>query len=67
MPSDILLQILGVFAGAAGAYAAIKADLTRAILLAEQSMAAAKRAHIRMDTFLNEKGKNYGYEEKNED
>ena len=53
MDSSILVQILGYFVGGAAVYAAIKADLARAIVLAEQAGEAAKEAHQRIDNLFN--------------
>lgn len=49
MSSELLIQALMVFAGAAGAYAAIKADLTRAIVLSEQAAQKAETLRERID------------------
>lgn len=49
----MLLQIVGYFVGGAAVYAAIKADLARAIVLAEQAGEAAREAHQRIDSLLN--------------
>lgn len=52
MSTDMLLQILGYFVGGAAVYAAIKADLARAIALAEQAVDASSKAHRRIDDIL---------------
>lgn len=49
MTPDFLLQLALGIASAAGVYAAIRADLARAVALAEQAVAAATRAHDRID------------------
>jgi ribosomal protein S9 len=48
MSGDLIIQALMAFAGAAGAYAAIKADLTRAIITAEMSLKQSGQAHDRL-------------------
>jgi hypothetical protein len=50
---DIALQLLGVFCGAAGVYAAIRADLVHARIVAEKAYANAERLHVRMDDHVN--------------
>jgi hypothetical protein len=50
------LQVLGMAAGAAGVYAAIRADLTRALIIAEHAAAAATEAHRRIDQHIIERG-----------
>jgi hypothetical protein len=49
---EFLIQLLVVFAGAAGVYAAIKADLTRAIVMAELAIKEAGGAHDRLSSHL---------------
>ncbi len=52
MSPDFILQvIIGVGAGA-GVYAAIKADLTRAILTAERAQLDATDAHKRLNSHI---------------
>lgn len=46
---DWLFQLLTAGAGAAGMYAAIRADLARLHERATQAMEAAQRAHDRID------------------
>lgn len=50
--SEIIMQGLGYIVGGAAVYAAIKSDLTRAIVLAEQAAEAAKGAHQRIDNYI---------------
>lgn len=52
MTPEIILQVIGYFVGGAAVYAAIKSDLTRAIVLAEQAGEAAKSAHGRIDLII---------------
>lgn len=54
MNEGVILQIVSMVAVAGGIYAAIKSDLTRAIMLAEQAVKAAESAHHRMDKHLDE-------------
>ena len=49
MSQDIVMQLLLTVATAGGVYAGVKADLTRAIMLAEQAQKAAESAHKRID------------------
>lgn len=53
MTIDLLVQIAGYLIGGVVAYAAMKSDLARAIVLAEQAGEAAKEAHQRIDLILN--------------
>lgn len=48
MSPEFLLQILMAVAAGAGVYAAIRADLTRAIVLAERAAEVADSAHERI-------------------
>lgn len=50
MSTEFLLQLALAGGTAAGIYAAIRADLARAIALAEQAIATASRAHDRIDS-----------------
>jgi hypothetical protein len=52
MTAEFILQLLVAFSGAAGVYAAIKADLTRAIILAEQATVSATEAHKRINQHI---------------
>lgn len=56
MDANFWLQLavaaLGAAASAVGVYAAIRADLTRAIVLAETAQTSASEAHSRIDTLL---------------
>lgn len=52
MTPDALLNLMGIIAGAAGVYAAIRADLTRAIVTAEHASKAADEAHGRLDVHI---------------
>lgn len=53
---DWLVQVLGAFCGAAGVYAAIRADLAYLRAKAESAEASASRAHVRLDDFLQLRG-----------
>lgn len=52
MSVDFLLQLAMVFVGGAGVYAAIKADLTRAIITAERAEKDAGEAHNRLNLHI---------------
>lgn len=52
MGPEFLLQLLAAVAAAAGVYAAIKSDLTKAIIKAEAAIVASDKAHTRIDTHL---------------
>jgi len=52
MTPDFLLNLLAVVAGAAGVYAAIKADLTKAIITAERAEKDAGEAHQRINLHI---------------
>lgn len=52
----LLLEILAMFASCATVYAAIRADLAKAIAKAEAATAAANKAHDRIDSILQRKG-----------
>lgn len=49
MSIEMFLQVLGYFVSGAAVYAAIKSDLTRAIVTAEMAVKTADRAHERID------------------
>lgn len=53
MTIELLLQIGGYLVGGVAAYAAMRSDLTRAIVLAEQAGKSADEAHSRIDLMLN--------------
>lgn len=46
---DWLIQLMGILGGAAGAYAAIRADLAALRVKAEQAARSASEAHRRID------------------
>lgn len=48
MSADFVLQLILAVCAGAGVYAAIKADLTRAILTAEHAQKEAERAQSRV-------------------
>ncbi|MDO9011351.1 MAG: hypothetical protein Q7U78_06025 [Gallionella sp.] len=52
MSAELILQLFGLVGGAGAVYAAIRSDLTRAIVLAEQAAETAKGAHKRIDNFI---------------
>ena len=52
MTPELFLQLLLAIAAGAGVYAAIKADLTRAIITAERAEKDAESAHKRMDIHI---------------
>lgn len=52
MNPDFLLNLAAIAAGAAGVYAAIRVDLTRAIITAEHAHKAAGEAHGRLDAHI---------------
>lgn len=53
---DWFAQVLTAGAGAAGVYAAIRADLARLHERATQALATAEKAHARIDSFTTMKG-----------
>lgn len=53
MTPEMIMQVLGYFVGGAAVYAAIKSDLTRAIVMAEMATKSASEAHGRIDSLLN--------------
>lgn len=52
---EFLLQLVVAVGSGAAVYAAIRADLARAIAKAEEAAAAASKAHDRIDTLLQRK------------
>ncbi len=52
MNSSFWLDLLVPMGAAAGVYAAIKSDLTRAIVTAEMAMKGASSAHRRIDDII---------------
>lgn len=54
MSLDFLNSLLGYIIGGAALYAAIKSDLTRAIVVAEQAGKDAEKAHERLDNHISE-------------
>lgn len=52
MTPDFILQVVVALAAAAGVYAAIRSDLTRAILTAERAQLDATDAHKRINTHI---------------
>lgn len=62
MTIDFVLQLIIGLGAAAGVYAAIKSDLTRAIITAEQALLDAGKAHNKIDTHMNDhwKGAQHG-------
>lgn len=56
MSPEFLLQLAMVIAAGAGVYAAIRADLTRAIVLAERAGEEAGQAHKRLDRHIENHG-----------
>lgn len=52
MSPEFLLQLVTAVAAAAGVYAAIRSDLSRAIVTAEHAREAAKAAHGRLDVHI---------------
>lgn len=59
MNVELLLQLAGYFVGGAAVYAAVRSDLTRAIVTAEQAAQVAEKAHERIDSIF-AKGVNHG-------
>lgn len=47
-----IIELLGMFGSCAAVYAAIRADLARAIAKAEEAATAASKAHDRIDRIL---------------
>lgn len=52
MTPEFWLQLVLAIGAGAGVYAAIKSDLTRAIVTAETAAKSANEAHGRMDSHL---------------
>jgi hypothetical protein len=52
MTPDLIMQLLTMIAGGAGVYAAIKSDLTKAILTAETALKNADSCHVRVDSHI---------------
>jgi hypothetical protein len=52
MVPDWLWQVLGMMAGAASVYAAIRADLAALKVKAEMALTSASEAHQRIDAHL---------------
>lgn len=52
MSPDFILHLVVAIASGAGVYAAIKADLTRAIVTAEHAKESAGQAHGRLDDHI---------------
>ncbi|MDO9011407.1 MAG: hypothetical protein Q7U78_06305 [Gallionella sp.] len=52
MSAELILQLFGLIGGAVAVYVAIRSDLTRAIVIAEQAAETAKEAHKRIDGFI---------------
>jgi len=52
MSMDFVLQLLIGFGGAAGVYAAIKADLAKAIITAERAEKDAGEAYTRLNSHI---------------
>lgn len=48
----LIIEILAMFASCATVYAAIRADLAKAIAKAEEAAAQANKAHDRIDRML---------------
>jgi hypothetical protein len=49
MSPEFITQLVGYIIGGAAVYAAIKSDLTRAIVIAEKAVESAGLAHSRID------------------
>ena len=49
---QLAVSVMGAVAAGAGVYAAIRSDLTRSIVTAEQAAAAATKAHDRLDVHV---------------
>lgn len=52
MNTDIIIQLAMAVGAGAGVYAAIKSDLTRAIIKAEQALLDSSKAHERLDVHI---------------
>jgi hypothetical protein len=55
MPTELILAVMTQLATAAGVYAAIRADLAKAIERATTAHDAARLAHERIDHLMREK------------
>lgn len=55
MTADLIIQLIGFGGVAAGLYAAIRSDLVRALITAEQAAKSADEAHGRIDLMLGER------------
>lgn len=62
MTPDFLLQLFLAVCAGAGVYAAIRSDLVRARMSAEQALKDAEKAHGRIDDHINDhlKGLSHG-------
>lgn len=61
MNPEFFLQLVVSIAAGAGVYAAIKSDLTKAIITAEMALTNAGTANRRIDDIINNKhGGNHG-------
>lgn len=56
MEPQMMFEILAILGSCATVYAAIRADLAKAIAKAEEAAAAANKAHDRIDSMLQRKG-----------
>jgi hypothetical protein len=52
MTPELLLQLVAVAGAGVGVYAAIRSDLVRALVVAEQAAKSADEAHGRIDRIL---------------
>lgn len=52
MTGEMVVQLIGMFGALAVSYAAIRADLVRATVKAEQASSSAAEAHKRIDKFM---------------
>lgn len=59
MNTEVLLQIMAMVGSCATVYAAIRADLSKAIATAEQAAASADKAHDRIDSLI-QRSNNHG-------
>lgn len=58
MSQEMLIQLIGFAGVGAGLYAAIRADLVRALVTAEHAALEASEAHKRIDKFIERRGNN---------
>jgi hypothetical protein len=49
---NVIIAVMASVAGGAGIYAAVRSDLTRAIVTAERAEHDAREAHIRINTHI---------------